>query len=213
MSAALDSELHANHFRVVIFGSARIREGSQHHEMIRELARRIAREGADLVTGGGPGLMDAASTGHHEGRGSNEVHTIGLQIRLPHEQPDSKHLDIKREFKHFPSRLNTFMLLSDCVVVAPGGIGTMLELFYTWQLLQVEQRSRIPIILVGEMWPDLLAWMRRWMLREKLVSPEDFDMVHLARTVDEAMVFIRKAHEEHGYEARASLATHSTNNI
>lgn len=184
------------HFRVVIFGSARIKPESPHYQLIRSLAEQIAQEGMDVVTGGGPGLMDAASRGHFEGRKGNDVHTIGLQIHLPHEQMDSSHLDIKKEFLHFTNRLDTFLQLSDCIVVAPGGVGTLLELFFAWQLMQVGHRPKMPIILLGEMWPDLLEWLRRWALREHLLDPIDMDVLHIAKTVPEAMSIINKTRNQ-----------------
>jgi predicted Rossmann-fold nucleotide-binding protein len=156
----LKEELSKEHFRVAIFGSARIGKDDPNYKLIFNLARLIASKGIDVVTGGGPGLMDAASSGHFKGRRDDSQHSIGLNIRLPHEQTNAAHLDIKKDFYNFSTRLDHFMVLSDVAVIAPGGVGTLLEFFYTWQLVQVEHICNIPIILLGEMWFDLVRWIR-----------------------------------------------------
>ncbi|MFH0896727.1 MAG: LOG family protein, partial [Candidatus Bathyarchaeota archaeon] len=120
-------------FRVVIFGSARLEKGDPNWNLIYDLAKRIAEEDVDIVTGGGPGLMSAASEGHYAGDVGRTIQSIGLQIRLPKEQRDALHLDIRKEFSRFSERLDNFIELANAVIVAPGGVGTMLEFFYTWQ--------------------------------------------------------------------------------
>ena len=132
------------HYKVAIFGSARIEEGDQDYQEIFEISRGLAEAGFDIVTGGGPGIMQAGNAGH-KSVGSKQ-HSIGLNIKLPFEQDDNKYLDIKKEFDRFSGRLDAFMSLSDAVIVAPGGIGTILELFYSWQLVQVEHICETPII-------------------------------------------------------------------
>jgi predicted Rossmann-fold nucleotide-binding protein len=124
------------------------------------------------------------------------LHGIGLQIKLPHEQRDSKHLDIKAEFSRFSQRLDTFVALADVVVVAPGGVGTMLELCYVWQLMQVHQTRKLPIILLGDMWPEFVAWVRHWPLKHKMLDKMDVDMLYLAKDSGEAMRIIGAAHDE-----------------
>jgi hypothetical protein len=147
----------------------------------------------DIVTGGGPGLMDAASEGHYTGKVSKKNHSIGLQILLPKEQIDAKHLDIKKEFHRFSSRLDTFIELANAVVVAPGGAGTLLELFYTWQLMQVRMIRHIPIILIGDMWPDLVRWIKKWPLKKGLLNESDVDLLLLVDNIEDALVIIKKA--------------------
>ncbi len=107
------------------------------------------------------------------------------------------HLDIKKEFSRFSDRLDNFMLLSNVVVVAPGGVGTLLELFYAWQLVQVEHICDTPIILLGEMWPDLIDWIEKWPLKLGLISQDDMIPLFLARDSEEAMKIVRKAFEEY----------------
>jgi uncharacterized protein (TIGR00725 family) len=133
------------HYRVAIFGSARIKEGDQKYNDVFNIAKGLAEGGMDVVTGGGPGIMQAANAGHKSA--SKGTHSIGLNIKLPFEQDDNKFLDIKKDFDRFSNRLDAFMSLSDAVVVATGGIGTILELFYTWQLVQVQHLCETPIIL------------------------------------------------------------------
>src|SRR5947208_1938992 len=129
----------------------------------------------DIVTGGGPGLMEAANRAVQDAR--NEVsQSIGLPIQLPraHELAN-KHLDIKSEHKRFSSRLDEFMRLSHAVIVAPGGIGTLLELTYVWQLIQVGMVEERPVVLLDHShWDGLLAWMKTELLGRRFISPGDF---------------------------------------
>jgi uncharacterized protein (TIGR00730 family) len=184
-------------FRVVIFGSARIVRGDEIWSTIYKLAKQIAEEGMDLVTGGGPGLMDAASEGHYAGDPDKKtVQSIGLQIQLPREQRSAHHLDIKREFSQFSERLDNFMELANIVVVAPGGVGTTLELFYTWQLLQVKMIRDIPIILLGDMWRDFLSWITKWPLQHQFLKQKDVNLLYLAKNWSEAFEIIKRTHNE-----------------
>lgn len=191
----LDKELKDGHFRVAIFGSARIKKGDKHYSMVYDLAKKIGNKGIDIVTGGGPGLMNAASSGHAFGRKNDSVHSVGLLIKLPSEQQENKHLDIKQEFDRFTPRLDNFMVLSNAVVVAPGGLGTLLELFYTWQLVQLKEICDIPIILMGKQWKPLISWIKQWPLKQKLMSPEDLHCIFYVEKPEEAMKIILEAHE------------------
>ena len=183
-------------FRVVIFGSARLENGDPNWNLIYDLAKRITEEGMDIVTGGGPGLMNAASEGHNDGDISKNGQSIGLQIILPKKQVDSRHLDIKKEFYSFSERLDNFIELANAVVVAPGGVGTMLEFFYTWQLMQVKMIRDIPIILLGEMWPDFVQWMKKWQLNNRLIEQKAMNLLFLVNNNDDALIIIKKAYEK-----------------
>lgn len=188
-------------FRVVIFGSARLKAGDSIYEQVRRLARLLGRDGVDVVTGGGPGLMEAANWGHREGRedpASLDVSSksYGLNIKLPFEEAANPHVDIKRDFDRFSERLDYFMHLANAVVVAPGGVGTLLELAYTWQLLQVEHISNIPIVLLGDMWEDFLRWVKQWPLEKELINYEDYELLFLVRNCDEAFEIVREAHQK-----------------
>ncbi len=190
-------ELRHEHFRVTIFGSARIKMNDAIYKEIFNLAKMIAHEGIDIVTGGGPGLMEAANAGHQAGRRNGDTHSVGLNIRLSKEQMFNKHLDIRQEFHRFSKRLDTFMSLSDAVVVAPGGVGTLLEFVYAWQLTQVKHICSIPIILLGGMWPDLLKWVEKWPLKKKLLDRADLSPLFLAKTPNEALKVIRATYEQY----------------
>ncbi|MAG78619.1 hypothetical protein CL616_04620 [archaeon] len=192
----LKKELRDGHFRVAIFGSARMKKSDPDYYEVQKLAKSLAREEIDVITGGGPGLMDAASKGHHTGRKGKKVHSIGLSIKLPFEKVDSYHLDVKKEFPKFSKRLDTFMKLSNIVVVAPGGIGTILEFFYTWQLMQVKHICSTPIILLGDMWPGLIRWIKKEPLKRKLLNKEDIELVYRVKNYREAMKIVKEAHKE-----------------
>ncbi|MCK5561578.1 MAG: LOG family protein [Thermoplasmata archaeon] len=192
---AFDEELYKEHFRVTIFGSARIKEEDPIYQEIYELSKKIAAENIDVVTGGGPGLMAAANKGHKDGRKSDDVQSIGLNIVLPHEQQANRHLDIKREFEKFSERLDHFMKLSNAIIVAPGGVGTLLEFFYAWQLIQVKKKEHIPIIMLGDMWPELLKWIEYYPLNRKLLDVQDINHIQVAKTIDEAFAIIKNYHE------------------
>lgn len=190
--------MNHNHFRAVIFGSSRIKRGDVAYKTIYTLAKNIAEAEIDLVIGGGPGLMDAASRGHHAGKSEKHISTIGLRIKIPQEQKVSYHLDERKDFLRFSQRLDRFMQLAQVVVVAPGGIGTLLELFYTWQLLQVRQIcDNVPIILLGETWKGLLDWIRQQPLRKRMLDKKDLENIFLVKTPAEAMQIITKTKELH----------------
>ncbi|PKL37128.1 TIGR00730 family Rossman fold protein [Candidatus Peregrinibacteria bacterium HGW-Peregrinibacteria-1] len=186
-----------NDFRISIFGSARTHHEDTVYEDAFELARWIGEKKWGLVTGGGPGVMEAANAGHALGDPESDSNSIGLVIKLPHENKGNEYLEVTQHFEKFSDRLDTFMALSNVVVVMPGGIGTCLELFYSWQLVQVSHVEPMPIILVGKMWPKLIKWVREELVERKLVSPEDMDCIHIARDVEEAKKIISKEHDRY----------------
>jgi len=182
------------HYRVAIFGSARIKEGDSDYNAVFEIARDLAEAGFDIVTGGGPGLMQAANAGSKSAHSATR--SIGLNIRLPREQEPNAFLDIKQEFSTFSNRLDTFMTLSDAVIVAPGGIGTLLELFYAWQLVQVEDICETPIILFGAIWTNLLLWMESEVMAQKLFSKDDMHMIFHVKDPTQVVALIKKIHAD-----------------
>jgi|TARA_Y100000310_G_scaffold91480_2_gene88853 hypothetical protein len=184
-------------FKVTIFGSARIKKGTLMYNQVRALAEMLGERGFDVITGGGPGLMKAASEGHKKGSKKTGARSIGVGIKLPHEQSFNKHLDIKKEFKRFSRRLDYFMSLSNAVVIAPGGIGTLLELFYTWQLAQVQQICNIPIILLGKQWPPLIKWFEKYPLKSKYFDKKDINLLFSAKDCSEAVEMIDNAYKEY----------------
>jgi len=190
-------KINKDHFRVAIFGSARLKKNDPRYKLVYNLAKAIAKENMDVVSGGGPGLMNAASKGHHAGRGNNHIHSVGLTIKLPMEQKDGFHLDIKEDFDRFSGRLDKFMKLSNVVIVAPGGVGTALEFFYTWQLIQVKHICNAPIILLGPMWDGLMKWVKTQPVRKGLISKGDLESIFHARTVAQAMKIVRETKEQY----------------
>ena len=149
------------HYRVSIFGSARVKEEHWVYEAVRDLSAELARMGCTIITGGGPGLMQAANEG---AAGSRRTRSMGIRVDLPFEQESNAFVTEVFEHRTFFTRLHQFVLASDAFIVAPGGIGTVLELLLIWQLLQVHHLQDTPLILVGKMWPGLVAWTRDAML-------------------------------------------------
>jgi uncharacterized protein (TIGR00730 family) len=189
------------HYRVAIFGSARIEEGDQDYMDVFQIAKGLAESGFDIVTGGGPGLMQAANAGTQSAH--SDAYSIGLNITLPREQASNAFLDIKQEFDRFSSRLDTFMALSDAVVVAPGGIGTLLELFYAWQLVQVERICETPIILFGELWTNLLRWLETEVMPRHLFLQSDMHMIFHVKEPDQVVTLIKKIHTDRLHQEHA----------
>lgn len=183
------SEMETDFFRVCIFGSARISSKSPYYQQVYDLAFQLSQKGVDIVTGGGPGLMEAANRGAKEG--SQTSRSFGLSIQLPSEPDTNHHLDVKHEHKRFSSRLDEFMRISHAVVVTPGGIGTLLELFYTWQLMQVDHIKPRPLILLGDgMWTTLVKWMEQFPLKQELISKRDLEMINVCQNVEEVMTLL-----------------------
>jgi uncharacterized protein (TIGR00730 family) len=181
------TNMQTEFFRVSIFGSARITPESDHFKQVEKLAYELSLRGADIVTGGGPGLMKAANAGAQAG--SKKSRSIGLPIDLPFETAPNAHLDVKRQHRRFSSRLDEFMRISHAVVVTPGGIGTILELFYTWQLIQVKHIKQRPMILLGgkQMWTELREWLKKWPVNLKLISDSDLSYLKICDTVEDAI--------------------------
>jgi len=185
----LVTEIGSNYYRVSIFGSARLKPDTKEYSQIYQLAKKLAKNNVDIVTGGGPGLMEAANAGAKDG--SSESKSFGLHVDLPFETSPNGHLDVTYHHKKFSSRLDEFMRISNAVIVAPGGIGTVLELMYTWQLIQVGHISARPIILIGTMWPGLLEWMKSEVLKKKLISNSDFDNILIVEHAEEAFDLLK----------------------
>lgn len=190
----VEKELQSGGFRVAIFGSARVKEGDDVYKEIFELAKMIGERELDVVTGGGPGLMQAANAGHGAGDLDERSKSIGLNIELPFEQTNNPYVENVKNFDQFSERLDTFMKLSNVFIITPGGVGTMLEFFFTWQLLQVKKMSYKPIILVGEMWEKLVHWVIDYALKDGLLSSSDFDYIYIVHNNEEAIKLIDEFH-------------------
>lgn len=192
----MKEELKRKEFRVAIFGSARIKKDDKIYKQVFDLAYEVGKHKFDVVTGGGPGLMEAGNAGHEAGDKREVADSIGLVINLPWESSGNRHLEIEKSFDTFSKRLDTFMALSGAVVIMPGGIGTCLELFFTWQLLQVKHMKPIPIIVVGKMWEKLIDWVKKYPLKEELISAKDLDFIHIVKDNKEAMKIIMKTYKK-----------------
>jgi uncharacterized protein (TIGR00730 family) len=179
-------------YRVSIFGSARARPGTFAYTETRRLAATLAEMGCDIITGGGPGLMQAAN----EGAASTpeRARSVGIRVDLPFEQDVNAFVAEAFEHRTFFTRLHQFVLASDAFVVAPGGIGTVLETMMIWQLLQVGHVADTPLILVGRMWAGLIEWARDAMLSTDppLANAGDLDIPQVVADADAAIVLLRE---------------------
>ena len=184
------------HYRVTIFGSARAKPGSFVYDEVKRVAAALAGMGCDIITGGGPGLMQAANEGAAAANAPERNRSVGIRVELPFEQEVNPFVEQAFEHKTFFSRLHHFVLTSDAFVVAPGGIGTVLELMLIWQLLQVKHVHDAPLILVGKMWAELVDWARKNLLKPELslASPEDIAIPRCVNTADEAIALLREHH-------------------
>jgi len=198
------------HYRVSIFGSSRIRTGDPIYEEVKKLSAELARMGVDIVTGGGPGLMEAANSGAVEGQVESHARSFGLAIHLPNEEGANPF--VNKVFRHrtFFSRLHHFVRLSSAFIVMPGGIGTALELFMVWQLLQVKHVTEHPLILVGTMWTGLIDWIKGTMVERGLVGLSDLDAVSIVASSDEAIPIIRASYERFKQEKQNAESGRST---
>jgi uncharacterized protein (TIGR00730 family) len=190
-------------YRCCIFGSARIKPDTKAYNDVYTLARYLAWEGIDILTGGGPGLMEAANKGAQLGQ--EEKHTrslsFGISIQLEFEPEPNMHLDIKRHHQRFSSRLDDFMRLSHSVVCTPGGIGTLLELFFVWQLMQVKHIGVRPLVLLDRaFWEGIVTWVKEQVFTRSLVGGKDVELVTIVDTPEEAFEVISAHHKKYRLE-------------
>jgi uncharacterized protein (TIGR00730 family) len=169
---------------VTIFGSARVRSGSRAYEDARAVARRFAERGWAVVTGGGPGVMEAANRGAQDGGGLS----VGFNIELPHEQHLNPYLDVGLTFRHFYARKTMFVKAAEGFVVFPGGFGTADELFEALTLIQTGKVLHFPLVLFDSAyWDELLDWFRDELLAEGMISPNDLDLLHVTDDIEDAV--------------------------
>jgi hypothetical protein len=169
---------------VSIFGSARVIEGSPTYEAARETARLFAEAGLAVVTGGGPGVMEAANRGARDAGGLS----VGFNIVLPHEQGLNPYCDIALTFKHFYARKVMFVKAAEGFVIFPGGFGTMDELYEALTLIQTGTIGTFPVVLVdGDYWDEMVEWLREEMLADGFVSPGDLDLLYVTDEPAEAV--------------------------
>ena len=167
-----------------IFGSARISETHPVYRLAREAGRLLAEEGFAVVTGGGPGVMEAANRGARDGGGVS----VGFRIKLPHFEPENEYLDISVLFEHFYARKTMLVKAAEGFILFPGGFGTLDELFESLVLIQTGEVKHFPAVLVGQSyWEGMLAWIRRSPLHEGLISEEDLELLFITNDPAEAV--------------------------
>jgi uncharacterized protein (TIGR00730 family) len=183
-------------YRVTIFGSARTQPGHWVYQEVKRMAAALSAMGCDIVTGGGPGLMQAANEGAQEAQAGERIQSIGIRVELPFEQEVNPFVEQAFEHQTFFTRLHQFVLMSDAYIVAPGGIGTVLESMMIWQLLQVRHLHDTPLIFAGAMWQGLVDWASAQMLRPgfELANAEDMKIPSCVDGADEAIAIIREHH-------------------
>jgi uncharacterized protein (TIGR00730 family) len=173
---------------VTIFGSARVDPSGPFYALARETGRRFAQAGFSVVTGGGPGLMEAANRGAREGGGFS----AGFNIQLPHEQSANPYLDLSLSFKHFYARKVMFVRAADGFVVLPGGFGTLDELYESLILIQTGKIGHFPVVLVGtDFWRGLVDWTRERQLSESMIAPADLDLLAVVDDPGEVVRLVR----------------------
>jgi uncharacterized protein (TIGR00730 family) len=192
-------------YRVTIFGSARAKPGTYVYDEVKRVAAALAEMGCDIITGGGPGLMQAANEGASAANAPERNRSVGIRVDLPFEQEVNPFVEQAFEHQTFFTRLHQFVLMSDAFVVTPGGIGTVLELMLIWQLLQVKHVHDTPLILVGKMWAELVEWAKTNLLKPQLplASAEDMAIPKCVNTADEAIALIREHYSRWSRERKA----------
>ncbi len=182
---------------VSIFGSARTLPGHRYYELTEQIARQLSDAGFSVISGGGPGIMEAANKGAYFG----ESPSIGLNIQLPHEQNRNAYQDVSQTFRHFFARKYMFVKLATAWVVMPGGFGTLDELMEALTLVQTGKTRRMPIILVcADFWRGLLNWLQEILVAEGMIAPEDMDLIQVIDEPAQVVEAIFKYYETRGFE-------------
>ncbi|MDP1653625.1 MAG: TIGR00730 family Rossman fold protein [Rhodocyclaceae bacterium] len=182
---------------VSIFGSARIKPDSPWYQLTERIARLLSDSGFSVISGGGPGVMEAANKGAFHGKSPS----IGLNIQLPMEQKSNPYQDISQSFRHFFARKYMFVRFASAYVVMPGGFGTLDELLEALTLIQTNKSPRMPLILVGNgFWNGLLDWLRERLIAEGMINPEDMDLIQIIDEPEAIVAAIFKHYETRGFE-------------
>jgi uncharacterized protein (TIGR00730 family) len=189
--------LQAIHPAVTVFGSARAQPGHPYYALAEDIARRLSDAGFAVISGGGPGIMEAANKGAFAGQSPS----VGLNIQLPHEQGENAYQDISHTFQHFFARKVMFVKLSCAFVMLPGGFGTLDELFEVLTLVQTGKVRRVPLILVGSAyWKGLVDWTVGRLQAEGMISPGDLDIVQLLDDPAQVVDAIFTHYHSRGFE-------------
>lgn len=182
---------------VSIFGSARIQPDSAYYMLTESIARKLSDAGFAVISGGGPGVMEAANKGAFFGKSPS----VGLNIQLPHEQHTNVYQDVSQTFRHFFARKVMFVKFASAYVVMPGGFGTLDELMEALTLVQTGKTRPIPIILVqSAFWGGLVDWLRERLVGEGMISPEDMDLIQVIDEPDQVVDAIFRHYETRGFE-------------
>jgi len=190
---------------VAVFGSARVKPEDPAYAAAVETARLLAKAGFGIITGGGPGIMEAANKGAQEGGNIS----IGCNIELPFEQKPNPYLDISLDFRYFFVRKTMFVKYAEAFVIFPGGFGTMDELFEALTLIQTRKVNHFPVILYdSSYWGGLIAWIRDCMLASEKIIPEDAGLLRLSDDPQEICKIVIEAYQEDYIQERANLADH-----
>ena len=177
---------------VSVFGSAQVQEDHPAYVAARRTGRRLAEAGFAVVTGGGPGVMEAANRGAREGGGLS----VGFNIALPHEQESNPYIDIGLTFSHFYVRKTMFVKAAEGFVIFPGGFGTLDELFESLTLIQTGKVRDFPVVLFDSAyWQPLLDWTRERLLADEMISPEDVELLDVTDSVDEAVATVLECYD------------------
>jgi uncharacterized protein (TIGR00730 family) len=185
------------HPAVSVFGSARVARDAPYYKLAEETARLLSDAGFAVISGGGPGLMEATNKGAFEGSGL----AIGLNIDLPREQPSSRYQHISLRFKHFFARKVMFVRFATAFVVLPGGYGTLDELFEALTLVQTGKTRQMPVILVHEpYWRGLIGWMRERLAGEGMIDATDLDLIQVCNEPKDVVDTIFAFYEKRGFQ-------------
>lgn len=185
---AIETLSGINH-AISIFGSARVKPGDPYYEKTVVLARRLAQEGFSVITGGGPGIMEAANKGAAEGGGKS----VGMNIRLPFEQKPNPYTNVHIDYKYFFIRKVMFVKYAMAYIILPGGFGTLDELFEALTLIQTKRIKSFPVILMGsEYWKGLIDWMKDTMMRDLMIEKDDLDYFQVIDDPEEVVRHIKK---------------------
>ena len=181
---------------VSVFGSARLKPDSQYYQLAVEVAKELVKHGFNVLTGGGPGIMEAANKGAQEQKGDS----VGVAIELPHEEDANKYVDRGRlqTFRHFFVRKVMFVKYAHGFVVMPGGFGTFDEFFEALTLVQTKKTQAFPIVLMGsDYWKGLVDWIKTTVVKEKMISPDDLDLFYVTDDPVEAAAIIENFYKKH----------------
>ena len=193
---------------ITVFGSARVKPGDPAYDLAREIGRLLALEGYAVITGGGPGVMEAANRGCQEGGGLS----VGCNIELPHEQDINAYVDLGVQFRYFFARKTMFVKYADGFVIMPGGYGTLDELMEALTLIQTGKIEHFPVVLVGsEFFGPFLAWIKTTLVGQGMIAPDDVDLIQVTDDPKRVIEIVREASKRRdAAESEAAAAASST---